>query len=107
MLHERTNSIEFQTVVEIRRHLYQEINICLEKLREERLSRLHQMEQQLEELNRQKPTKLIFVSFQHSYDLINLCQLNENGIFSKLKTLVRKTVKLPIEDITISRAPEP
>jgi hypothetical protein len=48
----------------------------------------------------------VFVSFEHNFSRINLCNLHKNGIFNKLSTIIKNDrYKLPIDGITITRAP--
>lgn len=77
-------------------------------IKEERLKKVQEMKEKLRELNSNKLTKLVFVTFSHSFARINLCQLNNESIMQKITRCFRNNPnKLEIEGITISRAPEP
>lgn len=73
-------------------------------VKQRRKDLIAQVEEDFQEIDRQKSTRLAFVTFNHNYARINLTRLNEPGVVN-IPGL--NDVELSIPHIKITRAPEP
>lgn len=63
--------------------LYEEVENCRRDIAEERIGKLKRIQERYRQMNKRE-TKMVFVTFNHSYAKINLMRLNSRSFFQKL-----------------------
>ena len=98
---------QFQEPISVRRNMYTSIDQLRLTVSAERLKNLQHIESLYRENRYSHPTKIVFVTFNHTFAKINMLRLNESRYFRCRNLCKDNNHLLNIPGITVSPAPEP